>query len=80
LVIEMKTAAEVAKMRAAGLVVGNTLQALRDLVAPGVTTKDLDVEAERLIRAAGAVPSFPPRSARRSTRRSCTASRARPRS
>jgi methionyl aminopeptidase len=58
LVIEMKTAAEVAKMRAAGLVVGNTLQALRDLVAPGVTTKDLDVEAERLIRAAGAVPSF----------------------
>jgi methionyl aminopeptidase len=57
-VIEMKTPAEIAKMRAAGLVVCHTLQVLRDLVAPGVTTMDLDVVAERTIREAGAVPSF----------------------
>ncbi len=56
--IELKTPAEVAKMREAGLVVCHTLQVMRDMVAPGVTTKDLDDVAERTIRAAGAVPSF----------------------
>lgn len=56
--IQYKTAEQVAKMRAAGLVVGQTLQALREAVAPGVTTGDLDALAEERIRAAGAVPSF----------------------
>jgi methionyl aminopeptidase len=56
--IQIKTEAEVAKMRAAGLVVARTLDVLRDAVAPGVTTADLDALAEREIRAAGAVPSF----------------------
>jgi methionyl aminopeptidase len=57
-VIQIKSDAEVEKMRAAGLVVGRTLEALRDAVAPGVTTADLDALAEQQIRAAGATPSF----------------------
>jgi methionyl aminopeptidase len=56
--IEIKTAAQVEKMRAAGLVVGQTLAVLAEAVAPGVTTGELDAIAEREIRAAGAIPSF----------------------
>ncbi len=56
--IQIKTEAEIAKMREAGLVVAHALAAMREAVAPGVTTKDLDDLAERTIRAAGATPSF----------------------
>jgi methionyl aminopeptidase len=56
--IQIKTDAEIALMREAGLVVGRTLAALTAAVAPGVTTKDLDDLAETRIRAAGATPSF----------------------
>jgi methionyl aminopeptidase len=45
-------------MRAAGLVVGRTLDRLVAAVAPGVTTGQLDALAEESIRAEGAVPSF----------------------
>jgi len=56
--IQIKTDAEVALMREAGLVVGRTLEALRAAAVPGVTTQDLDDLAESTIRAAGAIPSF----------------------
>ncbi|MGF7238263.1 MAG: type I methionyl aminopeptidase [Frankia sp.] len=56
--VQIKTAAEIAKMRAAGLVVGRTLEKLRAAVEPGITTADLDDIAERAIRGEGAVPSF----------------------
>ena len=68
-------------MREAGLLVGRTLEVLREAVRPGITTGDLDRIAEEHIRDNGGVPSFkgysasPGRSARRSTRRWCTASR-----
>jgi len=45
-------------MRAAGLVVANTLRVLADAVRPGITTVELDALAAREIRDAGAVPSF----------------------
>ena len=45
-------------MRAAGLVVAETLGLLRDAVKPGVTTGDLDRLANDHIRSSGAVPSF----------------------
>jgi len=45
-------------MRAANVLVADVLAALAALVAPGVTTGDLDAEAERLVREAGAVPAF----------------------
>jgi len=56
--IQIKTDAEVALMREAGLVVGRTLEALQAAAVPGVTTQDLDDLAESTIRAAGAIPSF----------------------
>jgi len=56
--IEIKTEAEIAKMREAGLVVGNTLELLRAAVEPGISTGELDAIAEKNIRDSGAVPSF----------------------
>lgn len=56
--IQYKTPEQLLKMRAAGLVVADTLAKLREAVAPGVSTGDLDALAEENIRAAGAVPSF----------------------
>lgn len=45
-------------MRVAGLVVAETLAAVRAAVAPGVTPRELDALAEREIRRRDAVPSF----------------------
>src|SRR6185312_14868679 len=56
--IQIKSEAEIALMRQAGLVVGRTLETLRAAVAPGMTTADLDAIAEAAIRGEGAVPSF----------------------
>lgn len=53
-----KSPAEIATMRRAGRVVAETLAILREAVRPGITTRDLDVIAEREIRARNAVPSF----------------------
>mgnify|MGYP000892640522 CR=1 FL=1 len=56
--IELKTPEQILKMRSAGLVVGRTLQAVRDAARPGVTTAELDAVARERIAAAGAVSSF----------------------
>ncbi len=56
--LEIKTPTQVLAMRRAGLVVGETLELLRDAVRPGVTTAELDRIAEESIRSRGAVPSF----------------------
>ena len=56
--IEIKTPAQIAKMREAGLVVGRTLELLRESVRPGMTTGELDRIAEDHIRSCGATPSF----------------------
>jgi methionyl aminopeptidase len=56
--IQLKTDVEVEKMRLAGLVVAETLAAVRAAVAPGVTVRQLDAIAEHEIRSRGAVPSF----------------------
>ncbi len=56
--IQIKSADEIALMREAGLVVAHTLSTLRDAVAPGVTTADLDALAEDSIRSQGGIPSF----------------------
>src|SRR5580700_2526110 len=56
--IQIKTPAQLAKMREAGLVVSRSLDALSATVEPGITTADLDAIADRAIRDAGAVPSF----------------------
>jgi len=56
--IQYKTPEQIALMRAAGLVVSDALAAMRDAVAPGVSTAKLDQIADEVIRTAGAVPSF----------------------
>lgn len=53
-----KSAAELEKMRAANQLVARVLEALRPLIVPGATTAEIDREAERLVRDAGAVPAF----------------------
>lgn len=56
--ITLKTEAQIAKMREAGALLHQVLEALKAQIAPGVTTLELDALAERMIRDAGAVPSF----------------------
>ncbi len=56
--LEIKTPAQIAVMRKAGLVVAETLELLRAAVAPGVTTAELDAMAEDHIRSSGATPNF----------------------
>jgi methionyl aminopeptidase len=56
--IVRKTAAELEKMRQSGLVVWKVLQEMQSMVAPGVTTLDLEAAAEKMIRDAGARPAF----------------------
>lgn len=53
-----KSASELEKMRRSGLLVWNILQELRKMVTVGVTTQDLEVVAEKMIRDAGAKPAF----------------------
>jgi methionyl aminopeptidase len=55
---ELKKPEEFEVMRAAGLVVADTLQLLRDSMKAGMTTADLDAIARDSIAAAGATPSF----------------------
>jgi methionyl aminopeptidase len=56
--VTVKSAEQIALMRAAGLVVARTLERVAAAVAPGVTTGELDRLAEQSIRDEGAVPSF----------------------
>jgi methionyl aminopeptidase len=53
-----KSKKELDKMRAAGKLVGEVREAVRAMVKPGVTTLELDRAAEKMIRDAGALPTF----------------------
>jgi methionyl aminopeptidase len=57
-VIICKSPAEIARMRAANVLVADVLVELRGLVKAGVTTGELDAVAEDRVRRAGAVPAF----------------------
>jgi methionyl aminopeptidase len=57
-VIVCKSPAELEKMRAANALVAEVLGELAGMVAPGVSSLDLDGVAEKLVRAAGAEPAF----------------------
>jgi methionyl aminopeptidase len=56
--IVRKTPAELEKMRAAGLLVYRILHELSGMVKEGITTLDLEVVAERMMKDAGARPAF----------------------
>jgi methionyl aminopeptidase len=57
-VIVCRSAAELTRMREAGRLVGDVLTELSSKIAPGVSTADLDLLAEKRIIAAGATPAF----------------------
>src|SRR6202049_2867240 len=56
--IVRKNMAELEKMRAAGLLVWQILDKLKNMAGEGVTTYDLEVAAEKMITDAGARPAF----------------------
>jgi len=56
--IIIKSPSEIALMREAGRIVALALQAVREQVAPGVTTAELDAVAEEVILSHGATPAF----------------------
>jgi methionyl aminopeptidase len=56
--IVCKSASELDMMLAANQLVARVLEDLRPLIVPGVSTAEIDREAERLVRKAGAVPAF----------------------
>lgn len=56
--IQVKNAAQLDKMRAAGALLYEVLQRLREVIRPGETTAAIDAYAEALIRRNNAVPSF----------------------
>jgi methionyl aminopeptidase len=57
-VIVCRSQGEIAKLRRVNQLVGAILEELRAMVAPGVTTQDIDVLAETRVREAGAEPAF----------------------
>jgi len=56
--VEIKSAREIEIMRQASRIVATVLRELLELAAPGMTTADLDRQAEKRIRSMGATPSF----------------------
>lgn len=57
--ITLKSRREIETMAQAGRIVHDTLELMRQIVEPGMSTEDLDREAERFIRShPGATPSF----------------------
>jgi methionyl aminopeptidase len=56
--INCKSERELAKMRLSGRVTARALDALKPLVQPGISTKEIDAAAEREIRGMGAEPAF----------------------
>jgi methionyl aminopeptidase len=57
-VIVLKSRREVAEMREAGRIVARVHEALQEMIRPGVTTAELNIRAEEMIRAHGAIPAF----------------------
>ena len=56
--IYLKTDEEIELMRAANQLVGRTLAEVAKIIAPGVSTLELDKRAEEFIRDNGATPAF----------------------
>src|ERR1039457_3224233 len=56
--IVCKSSSEIEKMRRSGHMVRQVLDSVREVVAPGVSTMDLERVAERKIRDLGAKPAF----------------------
>lgn len=53
-----KSAKDLDKMRAVGELIADVREALRVMVRPGISTMDLNNAADKMIRDAGAIPTF----------------------
>ena len=53
-----KSQKDLDKMRAVGELIAEVREALRAMVAPGVTTLELNATAEKMMRDAGSIPTF----------------------
>lgn len=53
-----KSAKDLDKMRAVGELIAEVRETLRSMVAPGISTMELNHEAEKMMRDAGAIPTF----------------------
>lgn len=56
--LSRKSPREIKLMQEAGQIVAKTLALLEGLLSPGVTTKFLDIEAEKFMLSLGAIPAF----------------------
>lgn len=55
--IVVKSQREISLMREAGRIVAQVLEELEKFIVPGVTTKEISLKAEKIIRNAGAIPA-----------------------
>ncbi len=55
---KQKTSQEIEVLREGGRILARILRELGEWVRPGVSTREIDVAAEKKIRAAGGIPSF----------------------
>ena len=53
-----KSARDLDKMRAVGELIAEVREVLRGMVEPGISTMDLNNAAEKMMRDAGAIPTF----------------------
>lgn len=56
--ISIKSEREIQIMRVAGRIVAEVHEKLKEVIKPGITTKELDIIAEDYIRKSGAIPAF----------------------
>ena len=56
--IELKSAREIALMRAGGHILADVVDRLREAVKPGLSTLEIDEDVEAFIRSRGALPAF----------------------
>lgn len=56
--VQLKSPAEIEKMRKACVIVGQILQEIEELVKPGISTYDLDLFAQTRTKEMGAKPAF----------------------
>ncbi len=56
--IVIKSPEEIELMRRANRIVAETLEAMREMIKPGVSTADLEAKAEKMLDKAGALPAF----------------------
>ena len=56
--ISLRTAGEILRMRRAGELVGRVLDRMGEMVTAGVSTKELDTEAQGIIESDGGKPAF----------------------